>query len=95
MYREFVYKSGGIEVEGKASIPPELVKTVVSYHDRLGIADRFRCRVKNISEGLAFGSYEMIRSLQEKWNRKHIRPRSFMNRDKECYWSFSTRVLRP
>ena len=94
LYREFVYKTGGIDAEGKASIPPELVKAVVSYHGRLGISDRFRYRVKNISEGLAFGSYEMIRSLQEKWNRKHIRPRSFMNRDKECYWSFSTRVLR-
>jgi REP element-mobilizing transposase RayT len=94
LYRVFVYKSGGIKVEGKASIPPELVEAVVSYHGRLGISDRFRYRVKNISEGLAIGSYEWVRSLQEKWNRKHLCPRSFMNRDKECYWSFSTRVLR-
>ena len=94
LYREFVYKSGGIGVESKASIPPELVKVVVSYHGRLGISDRLRYRVKNISEGLAFGSYELIKSLQKKSNRKYIRPRSFMNRDEDCSWSYSTRVLR-
>lgn len=94
LYREFVYKSGGVKVEGKASIPAELVESVVSYHGSLGIFDRLRYRVKNFSEGLAFGNYETIAALQAEWQRKHIRPRSFMDRDKECFWSFSTRVLR-
>lgn len=94
LYREFVYRSGGVEVKGKASIPAELVEAVVSYHGSLGILERFRYRVKNISEGLAFGRFEMIASLQEKLNRKHICPRSFMNADNGCRWSFSTRVLR-
>jgi REP element-mobilizing transposase RayT len=95
LYRELVYMAGGVKVKGKASIPTELVDAVVSYHGRLGILDRFRYRVRNFSEGLAFGSYEMIASLQEKMNRKHIRPRSFIDMGRECTWSFSTRVLHP
>jgi REP element-mobilizing transposase RayT len=93
LYRELVYKSGGVKVKGKASIPAELVEAVVSYHGRLGILDRCRYRVRNFSEGLAFGSYEMIASLQEKMNRKYIRPRPFIGTGNECTWAFSTRVL--
>ena len=94
IYREFVYRSGGIEREGYAHIWPELVDDVVAYHGRLGLGERFRFRLKNISEGLAIGGYSLIASLQRQWNRKHIRPRSFMGKDKNCTWSFSTRVLR-
>jgi hypothetical protein len=93
-HREFVYRSGGIEREGYAHILPELVDEVVAYHGKLGLGEFFRFRVKNISEGLAIGGYALIAGLQRYWNRKHIRPRSFMGRDKNCCWSFSTRVLR-
>jgi hypothetical protein len=93
-YREFVYKSGGVPREGKTSLWPALVKDVLDYHGQLGITDRFRFRLKNFSEGLAFGSAGMIADFQKLWKRKHIRPRSFMGRDKSCNWSFSTRVLR-
>jgi REP element-mobilizing transposase RayT len=93
-YREFVYKSGGVSRKGKASLWPALVKDVLDYHGQLGITDRFRYRLKNFSEGLAFGSAGMIADFQKLWKRKYIRPRSFMGRDKSCNWSFSTRVLR-
>ena len=93
-YREFVYSSGSIERQGCYNIWPEVVKDVLDYHDHLGISDRFRYRVKNFSEGLAFGSYGLISQLQKEWNRKFIRPRSFVGRDKNCKWSFTTRVLR-
>ena len=98
-YREFVYFSANIVRQGSNSnsLWPEVVKEVLDYHGDLGISDRFRYRLKNFSEGLAFGSYDLISHLQKEWKRKFIRPRSFMGRnrerDKDCQWSFTTRVL--
>ncbi len=89
-YREFVYRLGGIESEGKASISSQVLEEVVSYHGKLGIGDRFRYRVRNISEGLAIGSYIFIAGLQERFQRKFIRPRSFLS----GHFLYSTRVLR-
>ena len=89
-YRKFVYLSGGLEKEGKAVIAPESVDDVVSHHGRIGIGDRFRFRVKNISEGLAVGSYSFIADIQKSSNRKFIRPRTFI----EGSYLFATRVLR-
>lgn len=95
-YREFVYKTGGVERSGSAHLPVEIVNEVVAYHGKFGVADRFRYRVKNFSEGIAFGNYAMIAELQKLWNRKKIRPRSFMDkgRDAGCGWSYASRVLR-
>ncbi|MCP5103018.1 MAG: hypothetical protein GY950_06555, partial [bacterium] len=76
-YREFVYISGGVEREDKYAISPEIVAEVVRCHGKLGIGDSFRYRVKNISEGLAIGTYSFISLLQEKYKRKFIRPRAF------------------
>jgi REP element-mobilizing transposase RayT len=78
-YREFVYISGGISRTDKASIAPELVSAAVQYHGRIGIGDRFRYRMRNISEGIALGSYTVIAELQKKYKRKFVRPRSFLN----------------
>jgi REP element-mobilizing transposase RayT len=89
-YREFVYISGGIEREGKTSISPKIVAEVVKCHGKLGIGNRFRYRVKNISEGIAIGTYSFISLLQEKYGRKFIRPRSFLAGN----ILFATRVLR-
>ncbi|MCP5052435.1 MAG: hypothetical protein GY940_35030 [bacterium] len=91
-YREFVYLSGGIERDGKRAIPAELINEVRKCHGRLGIGNSFRYRVKNISEGIAFGTHQFISSFQEKAKRKYIRPRSFLPGDKHCL--FATRVLR-
>jgi REP element-mobilizing transposase RayT len=93
-YREFVYFTGKIERHDGFNIWPEVVQDVMAYHGGLGISDRFRYRLKNFSEGLAFGTYSLIAHLQKQWNRKFIRPRSFMDRDKSCTWSYTTRVLR-
>ena len=89
-YREFVYISGGIEKEGAARIPDELIKDVVRYHGKLGIGDCLRYRVRNICEGLAMGTHSFISDVQERYNRKFIRPRPFL-KGKIFY---STRVLR-
>jgi len=93
-YREFVYKSGGIKRSGSAHICSELVNDVLKYHGDFGVGDRFRYRVKNFSEGIALGNYALIAHLQKSWNRKKIRPRSFMGKKSGCSWSFTTRVLR-
>jgi REP element-mobilizing transposase RayT len=93
-YREFVYVSGGIERRGSAHIWSELVNDVIDYHGRFGVMDRFRYRIRNFSEGTALGNYSLIADLQRSWNRKKIRPRSFMGRNSDCRWSFTTRVLR-
>jgi hypothetical protein len=89
-----VYLAGAVKKKGKARIHPDLMAEVVKYHGHLGICDQFRYRVKNISEGIAFGSYELIAQLQEELKRKRIRPRSFFGRDATCSWSFSTRVYQ-
>lgn len=88
-YRQFVYACGGIEREGKHKIDPAIVDAVFKVHGRLGIGERLRYRLKNISEGIAFGSHEFIAQIQRRFNRKHIRPRAFMAKD----ILYSTRVL--
>jgi putative transposase len=93
-YREFVYKSGGISCRGRAHLCPELVDEVQCYHGRFGVGDRFRYRVKNISEGIAIGNYTLIANLQRSMKRRNIRPRSFLGKETHCNWSFTTRVLR-
>jgi hypothetical protein len=45
-YREFVYLSGGVAREGKASIPGDIIAKVVSYHGKLGLGDCFRYPVR-------------------------------------------------
>ena len=95
-YREFVYKTGGIERSGSAHFWPEIVNEVDAYHSKFGVSDRFRYRLKNFSEGLALGNYALIADLQRRLKRKNIRPRSILGngKDNSCRWSFTTRVLR-
>ena len=71
-------------------ISGELVNDVKSYHGKLGIGDSFRYRIKNISEGIAIGTFSFISVMQEKYKRKFIRPRSFLAGNR----LFATRVLR-
>jgi len=88
-YRGIVYCLGGMEREGKAAIPKELRDEVLSYHGKLGIGDRFRYRVRNISEGLVMGGYEFVAEIQKRSQRKFIRPRSFLSGNV----LYTTRVL--
>jgi REP-associated tyrosine transposase len=94
LYRKFVYLTGGVKRADSKSIDQGLVACVIAYNGKLGIGDRFHYRVKNISEGLAFGNQEFVFQLQERLMRKYLRPRSFMDTEANNGWSFSTRVLR-
>jgi putative transposase len=89
-YRVFVYQSGGMEMENKASISKELVADVVGFHGKLGIGERLQYRLRNISEGVAIGTYPFIAEIQKKYKRKFIRPRSLLEGSR----LFVTRVLR-
>jgi hypothetical protein len=90
-YREFVYLLGGVAREGKASIPGDIIAKVVSYHGKPGLGDCFRYRVRNISEGLAIGSYRFISNFQKQCQRKFIRPRSFLSGN--CNPDFSLALI--
>jgi REP element-mobilizing transposase RayT len=89
-YRQFVYSCGGVEREGKHKIDPHIIDEVIKVQGRLGIGERLRYRVKNISEGMAIGSHSFISEIQRRYNRKFIRPRPFFNTN----LLFSTRVLK-
>jgi len=89
-YRVLVYRSGAVSVEGKKTIPMKLVQDVIKFHGKLGIGDRLSYRMRNFSEGIALGSYEFIRAIQEKTGKKFIRPRQVVA-NTELY---STRVLK-
>ena len=62
---------------------------------KLGITDKLSYRYRNITEGLAFGSYKLIADFQERFNRKFIKPRKVIinEEDKEVF--YSTRNLKP
>ena len=89
-YRQFVYLSGGIQREGKASLPGKVVNEVLNCHGELKIKDRLGYRLKNLSEGIVIGSYSMIAKFQETENRKNICPRLFI----DACWAYTTRVWR-
>jgi REP-associated tyrosine transposase len=93
LYRKFVYITGGVKRKGSKSINQGLVESVIAYNGKLGIGDRLRYRVKNFSEGLAFGNWEFVFQVQERLKRKYIRPRSFMGSEEKNSLLFSTRVL--
>ena len=89
-YREFVYLSGGIIRPNKSNLHQDLVNSVISCHGRLGLGKSLSYRIKNISEGIAIGSYPLIADLQQRYNRKFIRPRSFLKGEQ----LYVTRILQ-
>jgi hypothetical protein len=74
-YRRYVYESGGIEVESKGRIGDDTVGEVLNCSSRFGVVDKLRCRVRNLSEGVAIGGRIFISDIQRRLGRKHIRPR--------------------
>lgn len=86
-YAGFVYESGLIEKEGTARISDGVYDDVFGAArgllKRLGVGDALRYRFRNLSEGIAFGSYKFISDLQEKLGRVFIKPRGvFGEQDK-------------
>jgi putative transposase len=89
IYRLLVYRSGGVEKTNKGNIPTELLQEIEKLHGQLGFGESFRYKIKNFSEGIAIGSQAFIAEIQNRYNRKFIRPRSFI----EGSGIYTTRVL--
>jgi hypothetical protein len=61
---------------------------------RLGISDILLYKYRNITEGLAFGSYKIVADFQEKFNRKFIKPRKVIINEEDREVFYSTRNLK-
>jgi len=95
VYREFIYDSGKVKREGATTISDQAYKESKSLIKKLGIADILLYRYRNITEGLAFGSYKFVADIQEKFCRKHIKPRKVIENEDGEEVFYSTRKLKP
>ncbi|MCP4213433.1 MAG: hypothetical protein GY765_02200 [bacterium] len=93
LYKEYVHLAGGVKGEMNPAIEPMQAAELKKFHAESGVSDRFAGHVRNISRGIAFGSFQWIISLQETLQLRQTLPRSFMGRDQSCKWSCSCRVL--
>jgi REP element-mobilizing transposase RayT len=85
-YASFVYESGRVEREGAARISGgnnDVFGEARGLLKRLGIGDSLRYRFRNLSEGIAFGSYKFISDLQEKLGRAFIKPREVLGKQEK------------
>ena len=82
-YRLFVFESGAIEVENKASIPSTIVVKVQKTKGKLNLGTKLSYRCANFSDGLAIGTKGFIEKLQTGWGRKIVRGRSLIPEDKK------------
>jgi REP element-mobilizing transposase RayT len=94
VYRAFVYDSGKVKKEGAGSISEQAYKESKSIMKRLGISDILSYKYRNITEGLAFGSYKIVADFQEKFNRKFIKPRKVIINEEDREVFYSTRNLK-
>jgi len=94
-YRAFVYNSGKVKREGAGQISEEEFNRSKSLINRLGIADSLTYRYRNITEGIAFGSYKFIEDIQVKFKRKIVKPRKVLTNDSKEDVLYSTRKLKP
>ncbi len=95
VYRAFLYDSGKVKKEGAARISDENYQESKLLLNKLGIGDIISYRYRNITEGLAFGSYKLISELQKKLERKHIKPRKIIESEEADKQFYSTRKLKP
>jgi len=96
VYRAFLYNSGSEEVKGKAYIHPDIYQEAMKLNGKLKIGDKLKYRFRNLSEGIAAGSYKFIENIQIEHERKFIKPRKIISKGKEddCKL-YSTRNLKP
>ena len=92
-YRVFLYKSGCIEVENKAVIHMDICKDAINLNGKLKLGDKLKYRFRNLSEGIATGSYQFIANIQLELERKYRKPRIII--DGEDNKLYSTRRLKP
>ena len=101
LYRGFLYTSGCRKCSGKGSIPESVYSEAMRLNGRLGLGARLSYRFRNLSEGVALGSADFIRTIQRDMARKYLRPRRVL---KQGDWNgisepnrqfYATRCLTP
>jgi len=91
LYKAYVHLAGGVKEEMSSVIGQVLAGELKKFHAESGVSERFAKPVRNITSGIAFGSFGWIIDLQESLQLRPTQPRSFMGGN--CKWSFAPRVL--
>ena len=65
----------------------------MSLNGRLKLGDKLKYRFRNLSEGIATGSYLFIENIQLELERKFIKPRVILDGENDKL--YSTRKLKP
>jgi len=94
VYRAFLYKTGCKEIENKAFIHADIYNEAMKLNGKLKIGDKLKYRFRNLSEGIATGSYKFIEKIQIKLERKYIRSRKILD-EEDNNTLYSTRFLKP
>ena len=96
VYRAFLYNTGCEEVQGKVYIHSDIYQDAMKLNGKLNIGDKLKYRFRNLSEGIAAGSFKFIERIQIEDASKYIKPRKIINKDEdnECKL-YSTRNLKP
>ena len=94
VYRVFLYNSGCAKVENKGHIHMDIYEAAMKLNGKLKVGDKLRYRFRNLSEGVAIGSYKFIENIQKELERKFIKPRKILNVEDNCEL-YSTRYLKP
>ena len=93
IYRVFLYGSGCKEVIGKAHIHSDIYGKGMGLNGKLKLGDKLKYRFRNLSEGIAIGSFQFIENIQVELERKLIKPRQILNGEADQL--YSTRRLNP
>ena len=89
-----MYKAGCKKVDNKAFIHIDLYNEAMKLNGKLKIGDKLKYRFRNLSEGIATGSYKFIENIQIEQERKFIRPRKILEKEDNDKL-YSTRFLKP
>lgn len=89
-YRVFVYEAGGIKKDNRGMVSEKKVEEVRGLFGQLGLGDKLRYRMRNLTEGHAIGSKELIEQVQGKNRRRHIKARHLTEGES----LFTTRLLK-
>ncbi len=71
----------------------DIYKEAMKLNGELRVGDKLKYRFRNLSEGIATGSYQFIENIQLELERKYIKPREILNG--ENHKLYSTRNLKP
>ena len=75
LYRLFVYEAGSIKKRNGGQIPEGINQEVKALMGKLKLGDKLKHRFRNLTEGQAIGSKQLIEQVQRINKRKHVKAR--------------------